>query len=289
MSIFKNGFSLSKSNKPAAPADTLAALEQKLRELMDADPMAGVPALRADRTAALLSGDYDAVNRFDADIRKAELDSEKKELLVEQLHRQIADAKQDEQAAEVEKRVAAAKEKADEMPQALAELERAFDLVREKLAVVEQINDAVAGANELLPDGMKLPNPEWLYRGGLEGEPRAEVRRVNLGDRWFHEGGAPVRDGDVANIKSEDGVRGKLTVLNPDIGFTQTVQVLKRRVKRVVYDEARAAHDFPRLSAETFLPSIMVPDARPPRGQHEQIVLEDIAAPAANASEEAAA
>jgi hypothetical protein len=67
------------------------------------------------------------------------------------------------------------------------------------------------------------------------------------------------------------------------------VQVLKRRVKRVVYDEARAAHDFPRLSAETFLPSIMVPDARPPRGQHEQIVLEDIAAPAANASEEAAA
>ena len=143
----------------------------------------------------------------------------------------------------------------------------------------------------MLPGGKKLPNPEWLYRGGLEGEPRQEVRRVNQGDAWFYaDSGAPVQSGktefveggerkavDAIEVDPSNPYRGKLRVLNRDIGAVQIVQVIKRRVKKVIFDEARAAHDFPRLSAETFLPQIMVSDSRPPRGQHEQMVIEDIA------------
>jgi hypothetical protein len=75
-------------------------------------------------------------------------------------------------------------------------------------------------------------------RGGLPSEPRVEIGRKNLGDRWFYaDSGAPVGgghfedgsvSGDVAKIKSDDGVHGKLTVLNRDLDFMQTVPVVRR-------------------------------------------------------------
>jgi hypothetical protein len=249
-----------------------------------------VPNLKADRTAALLCGDYDAVNGFDADIRKAEFDSERRELEIEQTHRALERAQAGDHAVEVDRRVAAAQAKSKEMPEALAELERAYDLVREKLATVDQINDAVDQCNALLPADQQLPNPEWLYRGGSPGENRQEVKRVNLGDRWFYlDSGAPVHTekheftegdrrpaGDI-NVDPNNPYRG-VQIFDRDAGAMRVAQVLKRRVTKVIYDEARSPFTFARLADETFLPSIMMSDNRAPRGTFEQVVIEDIEA-----------
>jgi hypothetical protein len=297
MSIFKNGFKLTKP----APAPTVADLEARLADLQASDPMAAVPKLKADRTAALLAGDYEAVNRFDAEIRKAELDSEKKELQVEQCHRELERAKADE----LEDARKTAKTRGDaatkRMPDALAAVEKAADAMRAALDEVDAINAEVEAANALLPEGERLPCPELEYRGALPAEPRVEVGRRRLGSRWFYIGGAPVDPAKfelvegserkaIGDIETRDGVHGRIEILDRALGGRRFVEVVKKDAFEVEYLEHRSAFNPVPLSAQVLLPQVMPEggvDPRPPRERFTQIVHQYIA-PAAKPDSEAA-
>jgi hypothetical protein len=297
MSIF------SRKSKPAAPAITLAGLEQKLAELTNHNPLAAVPALQDERKRALLANDYARVDAIDGELRRAQLDSERKELETEQLHRELERAQADELEAKRNETRAAAEAKSQEMPEALAELEKAFDLVREKLAVVEGINDSVASANALLPEGSKLPNPEAHWRGALPADKREEVGRRRLGSRWFYrDTGAPVDPGKaefvegsdrkiVGNIETSDGVRGRIKILDRDVGAYRNVEVVKKDIVEVAYLEARGGFTPVPLSAEVYLPAVMPTGGADPRRERQRItqIIHQAIVPAPKAADEQAA
>jgi hypothetical protein len=297
MSIF-NSFSL--KAKPA-PATSVADLEAKLSALQADDPASRVPQLKADRQAAVLTGDYDAVAQFDAAIRKAELDSERRELTIEQTHRELERAKADE--LEDARKTAKTRGEAAtrRMPDALAAVEKAADAMRAALDEVNAINIAVEEANALLPADQQLANPEAHWRGALPAEPREEVGRRRLGSRWFYLGGGPVdpakfefaegSDRKVAgDIESTDGVHGKLRILDRDAGGYRNGEVVKKDVIEVAYLEARAGFTPLPLSTEVALPSVLPAggvDPRKPRERVTHIIHQDIPVPAKSDSEAA--
>jgi hypothetical protein len=285
------------------PATTAEQLRAKLAQLQQADPLAVVPTLREERTKALMSGDDKTVTRLDAELLAVERDAERKTLALADIAKQIERA----EAAEIEAERAKARKKGEaatkKMPAALADLERVFDLAREKLDVINALNVEVEEINATLPEADRLPLPELVYRGYQPSEPRTERSRRTVFEFWmFAENGQEVPAKLVEHIKQTGPATGTVEVRDPTIrsyGLHEISEehrdaigpsaeawyprrdavVVKRRRVAVVHDEARPAHVFPLLAHEVYLPaSVMVADTRRPREQVTQVVIENVAA-----------
>jgi hypothetical protein len=65
------------------PAKTSADLKTKLQQLQQASALQRKPLLENDRRAALLNGDYAAVEKIDGEIRRLEYDEQAREAAIE--------------------------------------------------------------------------------------------------------------------------------------------------------------------------------------------------------------
>jgi hypothetical protein len=244
---------LIKAKGPATAAD----LRGKLTKLQQADPLARRPALEAERRSALLAGDDNEVSRLDAELLAMARDSERRELAIADLERQIAEAEAAERAAETDKLVRAAKSASKKIDAALAEYREGAMKVLGALEAIARIEDTVSKANAALAPDKQLPSAEMAVRG-LPSEAREQLSRRGIGERWyFEDNGAPIAEGDVAKIKSDDGRIGTLDVHDRETGLLRSATVVKRRLVEITTLEGRPAYAPYALHGTVSLPGIL--------------------------------
>ena len=208
-----------------APAKNTDALRAKLAQLKSANPLADVPGMREQRTAELMAGNDKRVREIDAALDALKLAAERKKYGIELLSREITEAEARELDAERKKAKKRGETATRKMPDALAELERAFDLVREKLDAVNAINDEVESVNSILPESERLPLPEWLYRGGQPADKRTERSRRVVEEFWALPDGTPVPAKLVPQIRQTGAATGVVEVIVCNSGSYSLLEI----------------------------------------------------------------
>jgi hypothetical protein len=238
------------------PASTAAELRAKLEKLAAEDPLARRPQLETARRAALLAGDDNEATRLDAELLATERDAERRELAIAELEQQLEAAEANERAAEVDKLTRAAKAAAKKIDAALAEYREGAMKVLGALEAIAKIEETISKANAALPADQQLPSAEMAVRG-LPAEPREQLSRRGVGERWYTDGGAPVAERDVGTIKSDDGRTGTLEVHDRETGLTRQAPVVKRRLVETTHLEHRPAYQPFALHGSVSLPGIL--------------------------------
>jgi hypothetical protein len=196
MSIIKNLFE--------RKATTVAAIQDKLRELETANPLADVERLQNERRALLLSDDEGKVVKLEQQIAVAHREEDRRVLAIEAVRKQLAEAEQVEHQAEVTRRVAAAKRALKKMPDLLAVYETAAKQIEDVLEGIDHVQEVINLANAALPSGEQLPSAEFQFRGGIAPEPRREVSRKTVGEFWVLADGQEVPSKLLETLKLDD-------------------------------------------------------------------------------------
>src|SRR5437870_4820370 len=119
-------------------ASSVADLRAKFDKLKSADPLAGIAELEQQRHAALMAGDDAKVVAIEAEVKRLELDNERKTVALADIEKQLAEA----EAAELDERRAAAVKAAKSATKKTAALLERYTAARgEILTVLDALGD----------------------------------------------------------------------------------------------------------------------------------------------------
>jgi hypothetical protein len=237
----------------------------------------------------LLAGRDDRVQAIDAEVKRMELDVQRKELAAEQLHREIAAAEAGEHASELKRLRRAAEASKKKTPDTLAKIEQGMALIEQGLDELDEIEAPVTAYNAIAPEGAKLDSAEFTFRGGQKPEPRQERSRKEVGTFYVLADGQEVPSKLLETLKLDDDGRATVEVIDPsprsmsgtdmreisesrrdfhgDYYHRRRIRVRLMRRVDTTFDEYRAAYVPTPLRAEVGqLPSVLpVADPRKPR------------------------